>query len=64
MLICIISNSWEWPFKRRLSSHNVSWMEKGPCVAFEEKPVENFTVHGKESGCLKNLASMMNCLPG
>ena len=64
MLICIISNSWEWPFKRRLSSHNVSWMEKGPCVAFGGKTCGKFYYTWKESGCLKNLASMMNCLPG
>ena len=53
MLVCIISNSWEWPFKRRLSSLSVTQMEKGPCDTFEEKPVEDFTVDGKQKGCLR-----------
>lgn len=54
MLIPVISNSWEWPFNRRLSSLSVTYVEQGPCDAFEEKPVENFTADGKEKGCLRD----------
>lgn len=50
MLIPVISNIWEWPFKKRLSV-DLDWKRGMRC--FWGRPVENLTADGKEKGCLR-----------